>query len=358
MYMRPDKQCVTMRFRARACVVSLICLFSLHLVTLEGFYSWNTALSKDYRHEPPSAEWFKFKQAMASAVSPALQDLIAMLDSLSVADRIYAAIRIRALGTPAQAAIPKLIEKLSDGSMLFGEERGLRDREYYTVKDESLNAIRSFGALAVPELISFIYSDQKDFGVPLLLRPHGTEFDSARFSAFDLLMTINDSRAMEFLVSYLENPPETIMVNNVLSRLNADIFMRLTPLQQETILHSLMRYLHEEGDVNRRLSAVDALGNINDRRAIEPLKSALGDIKEVRFRAAFQLANFYAAPEAIGPLKETLLGSAHQGDRIWAARMLSKFCSKLELAAALKQAMKDSDPYVRSEAKEVLESCR
>jgi HEAT repeat protein len=123
-------------------------------------------------------------------------------------------------------------------------------------------------------------------------------------------------------------------------------------------VEGLIKILKDSKDKFARWEAAEALGEIGDKRAVDPLIEALNDKKPlIRWKAAEALGEI-KDKRAVDPLIEALKGE----DEDWcvrktAAEALGKIGDKRAVEPLI-EALKDEDRYVRETARKVLEKIK
>jgi len=186
---------------------------------------------------------------------------------------------------------------------------------------------------------------------------------------------IKDERAVEPLTSVLGNYalPVGKALREILGERSIDLFAKIVrgevkgadgrmvrqtaveelgKLQDKRAVESLIEVLSDE-DKNLRAVATSSLGSFKDDRAVEALIAALKDeAGEVRREAVLALGRI-KDDRAVEPLIETLRESSSQLRRD-AARVLT-WMGDERAVAPLTRALEDDDGYVRMQAEKALD---
>jgi len=186
---------------------------------------------------------------------------------------------------------------------------------------------------------------------------------------------IKDERAVEPLTSVLGNYalPVGKALREILGERSIDLFAKIVrgevkgadgrmvrqtaveelgKLQDKRAVESLIEVLSDE-DKNLRAVATSSLGSFKDDRAVEALITALKDeAGEVRREAVLALGRI-KDDRAVEPLIETLRESSSQLRRD-AARVLT-WMGDERAVAPLTRALEDDDGYVRMQAEKALD---
>ena len=349
----------------RASMLKIICVCILSLVGLCGLIIFIVRLyvHKElsyYRKDPPTPGWQEFKEKMNNPALPSLADLMNDLDSSSVAERVYAVIRIREISLNDSAIVDKLIERLAEQECInAGIEYCFRckssDAEHYCVGEEAMITLRQWGDLSVLPLIDFLnrpYHNQTKLS--------DVGFYLAKTRALEILLQIPQPRVYEALVSFLEYPSDDDFIDKIISNMQESVFKQFTQEQQTRCINALVNHLNNQSSDWIRVESAKALGRLKDPLAITALTRALDDVAyDVRFLSVAALSQFQTE-KALKILMDTLLNS--QSDyslRQAAANHLRNYCSSPQVREALKQVMSDPAVFVleRKAAKETYNYC-
>jgi HEAT repeat protein len=220
-----------------------------------------------------------------------VNDLTAALRDADPSRRVIAACELERLGSAARAAIPALIERLSDNSPVEPNVCG-KDRHFWS---KDITQSTSPGEEAAAALVA-IGSDALS---PLIAASRAPQW-VARRNAVWAIGSLDDGRGIAAATSALTDrePPVRRVAAWALGALDAN----------DALPALISALTDQDGEV--RAQVVWALGAIGDARAVDGLIGALKDtVERVRAQAAWALGSI-GDHRAIPALSATLKDSA------------------------------------------------
>lgn len=227
----------------------------------------------------------------------------------------------------------------------------LADNDSY-VKTSATDVLKKIGKPAVPKLIEVLDTEAKNISLPItdsIGDKIGDEYEKAlakqaalQVSAASILGSINDTRAVKPLLEAMrrkadDDATEDEKANAASIRSGAAAALAaMGPAAVEPLIEILSSPMQDE---DARISAASILGAIADKRAVEPLISALKDEKKgIRASAA----------AAFGTLKmdEDLTDDEEEEAEEW----IASIGKDRRAVPQLIEALKDADAVTRANA--------